>query len=258
MTTELTEPTGGTDLDAVLESITAPDTVDLPDPVDDKVKLLVPTEGADWVRVRELTGRDEETLSRAALERDEESFSTAVVKCGVVEGGKGSSTATADDVISDLALGDRDLVMTRIRELTFGPTIEVSVSCSQCRRTNDLEYNVNEPPIREHDPAKLSFTTPLGRVVKFRWATVSDQQEVLTTPKTIQEQNTEYLTRTVLTIDGLDPDPEWALDIRLQDRRALVRHITEHQPGPQYDEVEATCVCGNKLPVAVSSLSLFR
>lgn len=260
------------DVTKVHDALEAQDQMDAPTPEPDVVNLLVPSEGATWVRVRELTGRDEEALSRVSRSGDNTAFQNALVRRATVEAGIVGETAKppVEDVVANMTLGDRNIVMQKIREMTFGADVEVIVVCPACGEQAEMVYDVNEAPIKHatrgdkwtvnEDGWSVDFTAPSGRTFTHRWPAVFDQEDAeKIDTRTVDEKNTVYLHRVVFKINGNKPPEEWALDLGLRDRHALIEHIIGDAPGPDYSAVTAPCPnCETSMPVTVMPILLFR
>lgn len=254
------------DPNALIAALEQQDEEPLPSPKDGTVELLVPAGDITAVQARELTGRDEEALSRVLLGKGDAAviaYTNEIARRGLGMIRKGlvwTEQFKADEVVNQLTLGDRDRLVNMVRDVTFGAEIELTATCFNCQRILDMTYDVHEPPVREADPEATTWSSPSGKQYTLRWITVEDQEFTYGTgAATMEERNTLYMQRSVVAIDGMPPrNSQWALDLGLRERRALVAHITDHTPGLLFEEVTADCSCGAEVPIVVSPLQLFR
>lgn len=223
--------------------------------------LLDPLTGqvAQDAEVRELTGLDEEALSRSItparamlllLER-------AVVRIGEEKPTK--------DTLANLLLGDRIALLLGIRIVTWGRTETYEgLVCPHCQTTFDLAVDlIDDVPSRAlEDPlADRTFevalrngtakvTLPLGDLHK---------QLLLAEDKTQAELNTMLLTGCVREINGLPVmGDKSVLALSWPDRDTLLLEIAKRNPGPQLDAVKDKCPsCEKEFPFPLSVMSLF-
>jgi hypothetical protein len=218
--------------------------------------------------VRELTGADEETITKArngGIGR----FVSALLQCGTVSVGGGSADPT---VLNNLLLGDRDTLLLEIRRATYGDEIVWDqFSCPFCGEEFRLSITLDEIPVRTLDiPSERVFEVPLrrGRKAFVRLPVGSDQEAILAIADraTESEQNTVLLSRCVVSIveaDGTEnavtQNAEFARALGIVDRRSILDAIEERQPGPQYNDIKFTHEsCGKEVPLFVSAGDLFQ
>lgn len=210
--------------------------------------------------VRELNGADEEALSKPELGKNAGRFmqtllARAVTRVGPVEDPPNSLLGT-------LLVGDRDILLLAIRRATYGDELEMSVECPACSERLDVQYDIStDIPMRPFAGERV-FEQKLrhGRVVRCTLATGSDQEAFLNAGrKTLAELNTLLLSRCVTDIDGVALGTEGVRALGVQDRRDLLRELTERQPGPKYTDIELECpTCAKKFPMMLDLQDLFR
>lgn len=215
--------------------------------------------------VRELTGADEEYIAKQSATGNLGKIISAYLERGVESIG---GQPVNSEMLKMLVIGDRDALLLKIRQVTFGDTITFDpYICPECGEESTVEYDLSVVPIRESDPEEaLNFKVELrdGRVALCTLPTGADQEVIFSiTNKTPAEraaiQNTVLLGRCVNSIDGAPFTPEHAAALGLADRRRLLKVLDEKQPGPDYNDVRIQCSdCGKESPMFVSIGDLFR
>jgi hypothetical protein len=213
-----------------------------------------------YAEVRELTGLDEEAISKSgsvgrAL--------TALLERGVVSIGT-SPVAKAD--LEKLLSGDRDALLLGIRRVTFGDNVDFSFPCPHCRTDLDVSLDLStdvpvselEDPINDRVFTYMSSTK--GAIVVSLPTGAVQKKLVENSDKTLAELNTILLAGCIRSVNG-EPSigASTALKLGMSDRDALVAEIVKRAPGPRLGEVKTTCeACGEDIPLPLSLADLFR
>ncbi len=204
-------------------------------PVDGEVKLvgglLDPTGIIDTATVRELNGRDEEIIVKAP---NVAKAMIAILSRGVES--IGGEKATNEDIEALLA-ADRDLLLMKIREVTFGAELEFSLECPFCGESTETAINIAEDiPVKYlDDPVHdRSFTVPLrkGGVAEVRLPTGVTQKNIAAAAgnKSVAELNTLMLYGCVRTINGRDViDMSQILNLGIADRNKIIEAYDKFQ-----------------------------
>lgn len=234
-------------------------------PVDGEVKLVAgivdPSGIIDTAVVRELNGRDEEIIAKAP---NVGKAMIAILQRGVES--LGGQPATQEDLDALLA-ADRDLLLMKIREVTFGSELEFEMTCPHCGESSDTVLNISDDiPVKYLDNPfhDRNFTVPLrrGGVAEVRLPTGITQKNLAnaTGTKTVAELNSMMLFGCVKSINGRDVlDISQVLGLGLMDRNKIVEELTERTPGPQWNDVTKDCPnCGEEVSLPLSADSLFR
>lgn len=227
--------------------------------------LLHPTEGLiRRVEVRELTGADEEKLSRPSSTKNMHTYISAILECGVVRIG---SLEPDHTLLESLLLGDREFLVLAIRRATYGDELDLEIVCPRCDARQNIVYDLGkEVPIRKlEDPMKLVYEIPLwkGGVAEVVLPTGSAQGALFGSSeqkRSAGELNSILLSRCVQSIDG-EPAVGLASVQRLgiRDRRTILKFLDEIQPGPQFEDVTYVCAsCAHEMPMVVNVYELFR
>ena len=215
--------------------------------------------------VRELSGADEEALSRSTAKGGQ--FNPLRFVQLVEERGLTSIDGVpADQAMRDsLLIGDADAIRLAIRIATYGPDYPTELVCPECGVRSKVAFELDKDiPMRTlPDPENLWRTIPLrgdGRTATVRLVTSLDQSIALSDPqRTGAEVDTVLMARVVQEIDGVPVTGESSLrHASAGDRRAISKYLTETQPGPQLGEVKGTCpACSAEVETPLSLPALF-
>jgi hypothetical protein len=209
--------------------------------------------------VRELTGKDEEAISRS------NSIGKAiltVLQRGTVKIG---DTPATEDVLDRLLSGDRDMLILGIFKATFGNTTEVPSYCMTCDETKVVEVDLNQDikikvltdPVNDRvftvkgKNQELTVQLPTG---------VTQKELILNSDKTAAELNTILLENTVIKI-GNSPvlSKLQVQNLGLVDRRNIIDEINKRVAGPIFDDIQVTCPeCDSEVTVPINLGALFR
>ncbi len=218
--------------------------------------------------VRELTGADEEAITKARS-GGVGKFISALLQCGTVSVGNDKAEPT---VLNQLLLGDRDMLLLEIRRATYGNEVSWDqFSCPYCGEEFRLSITLDEIPIRRlDDPSQRIFEVPLrhGRKAFVRLPVGSDQEALLAVAErtTPSEQNTLLLSRCMISMvdangaeNAVTGNAEFVRALGIVDRKSILDAIEEKQPGPQYNDIKFLHEsCGKEVPLFISVGDLFQ
>lgn len=214
--------------------------------------------------VRELTGADEEALTSPTLARNPAKYLAMLAVRGTESIGRHKAT---DDVVANLLVGDRELLLLGIRKATYGDELELITRCPHCdTEDKDFTYDlrsIETKPLENLEEAIYGFDveTPSGITAHVNLARAADLDAVMNaTDKNLGELNTLMLSRCVTQLNGLPvmgPGALKALGIR--DRQELLKSINDRTPGPRLGEAKRTCgACEQEFDLGIGLLDLFR
>ena len=213
-----------------------------------------------YAEVRELTGIDEEAVSKAgsvgrAL--------AAMLQRGVLSIG----TNAADKADLDALLsGDRDALLLGIRRVTFGNTVDFEFPCPHCKTgldvvvdlVKDIPVKVLEDPINDRT---FTYMSEKKGAIVVNLPTGQTQKRLIENfDKTNAELNTILLAGCIKSINS-EPalGATTALTLGMIDRENIINEILTRNPGPRLGEVKTTCeACGEDIPMPLSLADLFR
>jgi hypothetical protein len=241
----------------------------IPPPPDTAIKLpgggLLDADGTmhDDAVVKELTGADEEALSKADATKNMARYVQTITKRGTERIGKYENLD--EKLLGELLIGDREMLLLAIRRATYGDEMKLTLICPSCTSAVDASFDLGtEIPIVDFGDEKkryLDIKLRDGRMAKVRIPMAADQDFVLgMTNKTVPEMNTIMLARCIVSIDDMPITGQDAVrHLGIMDRRTIVKELNESQPGPKYGEVNLECPgCGRDFPLQIGILELFR
>jgi hypothetical protein len=213
-----------------------------------------------YAEVRELTGIDEEAVSKAGTPGK---ALAAMLQRGVVSIG---TNAVDKSDLDQLLSGDRDALLIGIRRVTFGDEIEFGVTCPHCR--SDLEIVVNliddVPTKTLDDPINdrtFTYVSKKNGAIVVGLPTGAIQKKLIeNNDKNGSELNTILLAGCIKSVNG-EPaiGATTALNLGMADREAIINELLARTPGPRLGEVKTTCeACGEDVATPLSLADLFR
>lgn len=226
-------------------------------------------QGGVWKKeaeVRELTGADEEALSRAKESTD---FFDLVLAHGVVRVDdlnlRGVSVSERQGVLRDLLVGERSQLLMAVIAATYGDEKTLNITCPHCSVEQEATLHLSEDfkPKEVDDITAQSFTYNCkgGDVVEYRLVTGGDQHEALKRKgATLAEQNSLILQRCIVRVNGqmvLNPQ-DYVRSMGMADRNKLLNEMVAKQPDLDLD-VQTLCVgCGGDILLPLGWSDLFR
>jgi len=210
--------------------------------------------------VRELTGIDEEAVSKAG--------SVARALAAMLQRGVTSIGANPVDKtdLDNLLSGDRDALLLGIRRVTFGNIVEFEFPCPHCKTdldisvdlTKDIPIKALEDPINDRT---FTYMSEKKGTIVVQLPTGQVQKKLIENfDKTNAEINTILLAGCLKSING-EPalGATTALTLGMIDRENIIAEILDRNPGPRLGEVKTTCeACGEEIPMPLSLADLFR
>jgi hypothetical protein len=209
--------------------------------------------------VKELTGADEEAISKAGSTA--KSLNVLLQRGLVKLGDKEVSKEDLDALLS----GDRDAILLGIRKATFGKTLTVNIRCASCsqEQTSDIDLDEDVPVKRLSDPVSdrvWEVQTKQGVVHLSLPNGITQKKLMDNLDKTSAEINTMLLAGCVVSVNGSPSiGASTALSLGLSDRNNIIDEIIDRNPGPRLGEVKKVCkACGEYIFIPLSLLDLFR
>lgn len=211
--------------------------------------------------LREMTGRDEEAISKSDIRQNgAKLISTLLERCVVSIGSytkKGTDNETWKNIIKSLYVGDQDYMLIKLRELSMGGEIEVTHTCPHCKESLKTMLDVSELETIPFKGQRLvPFSLPKGYRDKkgvlhqegtLRLPTGQDR-EILTpiAKKNVAQASTLMLTRLCKFEDGFYMTEDVMRDLTVRDREYLQKLLQENLFGVNL-EIDVTCTsCGEE------------
>lgn len=224
--------------------------------------LVVENDVYRKVTVRELNGEDEEFLARALAANDFNRYQQVLLERGVEKIGPIDATS---ELLDRLLIGDRDTLILRIRIATYGPTLDLDVTCMHCGLDSkiriDFEEEIPIKPLGFEVEQPYQMVELRNSIAMVRLATGADARYIAGLEnKTTAEVNTEIMMRCVESIDGVPvSNKRDVLTLGMADRQKIINWMGDEQPGPEYGKVVHTCItCGKETPLGLTTGDMFR
>ena len=220
--------------------------------------------------IREMTGRDEEAISKSDLRQNGAKLITVLLERCVMSIGtlvkKEVGEIKWKEIIKSLYVGDQDYIVLKIRELSMGGEIEVTHICPNCKASMKTLLDVSELEVEPFKGERLiQFELPKGyRDKKGNVHTTGTMKlptgydrEVLTpiAKKNVAQASTLMLTRLCKFDDGISVTEDVMRDLTIRDREYLQKLLQENLFGVNL-EVDVTCVdCGEEFKGNLNSIN---
>lgn len=210
------------------------------------------------VVIREITGLDEENISKPEVRGNIGKLITALLSSVVVSIGdltqKELGKTKWEKIFKKLPMGDRDKIMLEVRKLSNGDEIELDMKCPHCKskikHIVEIGADIEDRKL-EVDAFSIPFTLPKGlrnkagdlcKTGSMRLPDGDDQDQLdAIARKNPGQANTTLLARVVHELDGYG---KLALsDLRkmsVRDRDYLIRLLGESSYGPKF-EISFSC-----------------
>lgn len=220
--------------------------------------------------LREMTGRDEEAISKADMKQNgAKLISTLLERCVLSIGSltrKELGIEKWKEVIRSLFVGDQDYILIKLRELSMGGEIEVTHTCPYCKKSMKTFLDVSELEVLPFKGLRVvPFSLPKGyrdkkgvvhRDGTMRLPTGFDR-EVLTpiAKKNVAQASTLMLTRLCKFDDEVYVTDDVMRDLVTRDREYLQKLLQDNLFGVNL-EVDVTCAeCGEDFKGNLNSVN---
>ncbi|HEV2708106.1 MAG TPA: hypothetical protein VGV59_19475 [Pyrinomonadaceae bacterium] len=194
------------------------------------------------VELAPLDGRDEEYL--ACMRAD---ASTAAVVTGLLSRcvkRLGSFERIDAALVRDLNVCDRDYLIIKARQMTFGAKVEAVLGCEneQCGAPLDVSFFLDELHIERKPAHERFFDAPLSSPVEMRLPTGGDQEALAAVYRTDHERSLRLLLARCLRCAGDETHVEEAFVERLSPDELQAIETEMARRTPQVGvELEGTC-----------------
>lgn len=137
-----------------------------------------------------LTGREEELLAQNRKKESATMVTTVISRCVKR---LGSIEPVSEAVARNMLIADRQFLLLKLREVTFGDKVQFTVSCPwpDCKKQVDMDFSTGEISVKESVPPGLCYSMELsekaaiqngdsepGRKITYRLPNGSDQETV--------------------------------------------------------------------------------
>lgn len=188
------------------------------------------------VQLRSMTGRDEMKLLSPATIAPHKVLADIIDSCLIEKLGVSAY---------DMAYGDYEFLMHKLRVVTFGPQYNMQVICPYCGRTVDTNANLDELKIKPFDIAKFNelktITLPVTqRLITLKYKTPRMADNISIKVKKAQEETPDadinfailfLLTSSIDTVDGVKQNyadlETFVFNLPAKDLNYILSHLAE-------------------------------
>lgn len=201
------------------------------------------------VHLKPITGRDEEMLA----EMDgagEASFTTAILANCIKR--LGNLDTVSADVTRNMLIADRDFLLMKLYQLTFGDKVEATLTCSACDKKMDTEFLLSQIDVVEKNLDSQVFVMELspqaayedreGRnheSIEFRLPNGADL-ETMESVKNEADAVTNLLSRCVMRVGEKKMDESIARSLTSSAYKEIEEKMSQLAPGVEMD-MDFTC-----------------
>ena len=207
--------------------------------------------------VRELTGKDEEIISKSS---NLGKAILTVLQLGTVKIGNEPAT---ESLLNELLIGDRDAILLGILKLTFGNKVKIPVFTNGEEKLVEVDITADIKHKILTDPVNQVVFTVQGKNTEYTVKLPNGivQKELINNmDKTSAELSTLILENTVIRI-GENPvySKAQVQALNVVDRRKIIDEINKRAPGPQFEDVVVVDPeTGSEVTVPINLGSLFQ
>jgi hypothetical protein len=163
-----------------------------------------------------LTGFAEEQLAEPFDARTRPTLVTRLLAgCVSTPGARGTQV----DAVRALLVADREFLVLKLRQLTFGSRVQATLVCPECQGKLDMEFDVDALPVETRHPAAdtevlqlspaavfLDSTGEEHRTVEFRLPRGADEEAVAAAgPRSVDEASDALLERCLVRVGSIAP-----------------------------------------------------
>lgn len=217
--------------------------------------------------IREITGVDEEDVQKADIKANigrvvTKLLANCTVRIGTLEKSKFKQNKW-EEIIKELYLGDRDLLMMEIRKFTYGDDVELPFKCPHCKGEGRhiMEWDEIEINPLDVDPSDVSFELKKGARNKegerIKEGTLrlpkGQDQELLDgiARKNMGLANTTLITRCVTSLGDIKLSSKVFKDLTSVDREEIVKVVADNAFGPNF-RIDIDCPsCGERFETGI-------
>jgi hypothetical protein len=201
------------------------------------------------VEISEITGKDEEAISNPNIAKNSGKILTALLK-GTVKR-IGSIKNPDEHILRKLLIGDRDYLILKIRQITFGDEYIKKSVCPNCGHKFEIKINLNDIEIKEFSgnweipfELKTGYKDKDGKIHKkgiLKLPTGVEQEYLSASNMTGGQATTALLTNCCIKLGTLPAITTSVIrELTLRDRQLMAKLLVDNMPGPIF-EAENIC-----------------
>jgi hypothetical protein len=220
------------------------------------------------VALRPITGREEELLANRAEFSTMPALVTRMIAQCVQR--LGPFEPLPVDTARRLLVADRDFLLLKLRQLTFGSHVQAVQVCPACHQKMDLDFELDQVPVEVKEPPlqlSLQLITPAGgshlesravRRVEFRLPVGADLEYLAGLPQTSAEELADgLLERCLERVEGEPPSDSLSTMLDVQARREIEARMQAAAPAVDL-EMDIHCPeCGHTFELEFDLAAFF-
>ena len=210
-------------------------------------------------QLRPLTGRDEDWLLSLDTPWPQAVLVTELLARCVERIGPEPASR---EMVCSLLVGDRDFLLLRLHEISFGPRVELVRACphAECGAKMDVDFNLATVPVEEtlvRSRYEFEFGEAPRHKASFRLPEGADQEAVCQwSGLAADDMTTRLLARCLVELDGKSPVGPVDVQALSPEARTALEHEIERCSPKVHFEMEATCPqCGRAFSSRVDPAS---
>lgn len=162
----------------------------------------------------------------------------------------GSITPITPDIVRELSITDRDFLLLKLRELTFGSKIECILTCpnSDCNKKMNVDFNTNALVFEKRGLNKYYFTIETDNTsIEFRLPNGGDQESVADfAVKDTTLAETVIFRRCIRSINGKYPSETEIDNLAQESKDAVQKQMEQLDPLTDLNMLAVCPECGNE------------
>ena len=192
--------------------------------------------------IREMTGVEEDLLTNERLMRDGSAVNRVLKNC-LTRLGENQEPSMQE--VMDLLAGDRLFLLVRLRQVSLGEEVELSLKCPNraCLAENPVTVRLDELAVTPYG-GEREFTFQLPRSGQtIRFGLLDGHKEKRMTALKEPDISALMLMR-ILDVGGNPPSKKWIRELPLKDRSALREEMRKRDGGIETAVLVDCSSCG--------------
>lgn len=205
------------------------------------------------VKVRELTGREEDILASSST--PEHLKLNAILTNCVEAVGSITDRQKISQILLDLTSGDRVFLLFMIRLVTLGPLYPFAVTCPECSKENQPDVDLTQlekKPMVDHLKRVFAVDLPSGKKVTWRVMNGRDDNAAAKSTKKDDLLSQNLLVR-VTEIEGVLATMESVKSLGWSDRNFLREQFEEIEGGIDLTTTNTCASCQHEWDVQLDA-----
>jgi len=196
------------------------------------------------VELKPIMGREEELI--AEMEEEGVASITTALLANCIKR-LGPLSPVSSDVVRGMIIGDRNYLMTKLCQTTFGDEIEATLICPECSKKMEIDFSLSQIEVKEKRQGSKIFTMELSsfvafqdeegvrhRNLEFRLPNGGDI-EAIDGKSDEDEAVTELLLRCIMKVGNMKMDEKIAGSLGAPARKEIEEKMSELAPEVELD-----------------------